>query len=159
MRLIYILLITNLFIHSFGQDTTKKIVLKPISRMPFERILTQEQSEKIKRNKVDSINNTYYCIKKRQEYKDSCFREYSKELKEKEQIVKELNSKNTGYYYYIYNSCDLLNYYECEGCIGPQKYAFYWNFKIMKKEKSRIILDGPTGEVYYYEDDIWRMPK
>lgn len=157
MRLIFILLVTVLNFPSFGQDTTDKIVLNPISRMPFERILIREQSENIKINKIDSINNTDYCKKKRQEYKDSCFRQYSKELKEKEQIVTELNSKNTGYYYYIYNSCDILNYYECEGCIGPQSYAFCWNFEIMKKEKSKIILDGPTGEVYYYED-IRRMP-
>ncbi len=155
MKLLITFILILILKLSFGQDTTKIVFLKPLSRISYEKILTREQSEKIISDKIDSINNTDYCINIRKAYKDSCFRQYSKELKEKEEIVKKMNSKSSGYYYYIYNTCDFILYHEFEGC-GRERISC-WDFEIMKKEKSRLILDGPTGEVYYNED-IRRMP-
>ncbi|MFH0893905.1 MAG: hypothetical protein V2A54_05670 [Bacteroidota bacterium] len=159
MKIKLIILFTLSFHIVFCQDTIRTITLKPISEMPLIRMMSLGEIKKQNDFKSDSINNSSFCKKKRKMYEDSCAVISMMNLEAIKLEVLDLNSKNTGFYYYVYCSDDIPAYYYCEGCAGPQGPIICdLTFKIGKKEFSHIILDGPSGEVFYY-DDIRKMAK
>ncbi len=174
MRLQVIIIFLFLFGYSFGQDTINKIKLKPVNDLHIlSPIVTNTSLEKEKNN--DSIYNSDTCQMIRKKVEEIYNKNEENFLKEKNKVI-DLNNKNWQYYYYLIISYKPFPF----DTIGRYKDCYYWHtlmydkmdvenqipmevckqvmeFKIDKKEKSRIILDGPSGEVFYY-DDIKRMP-
>ncbi|NVO03027.1 MAG: hypothetical protein HXX09_10045 [Bacteroidetes bacterium] len=167
MRLIGIFILIFLVKTSFGQDTIFKMKLKPISQFPFPYLTTEEKEKINKEKEIDSLINIQYnsdtCQKKRLEYKALCETNREKIMIMKKK-VEELNeqAKNSGFYYFLVFDCkpDSFVFNDCWGTyiMSSDKSCDYFDLKIEKKEKSRLILDGPTGEIFYYED-IRKMPR
>ena len=159
MKLIVTFILILILKLSFGQDTIQKMILKPIKSIQ----LGLSNSERLELYKIiDSLDNSEECKKGKAKY-DSICNEINNKILTTSKLVEELveENKNKEFYFYITYQCKPTNYnffkycgsyYLRSGvCLGLV-------INIEKKEKSRLILDGPTGEVFYYED-IKRMPR
>jgi len=155
----FIIVLMLLSAYSFGQDTTSKIVLKPLRDLP---IMTTEQIAMQIDMDLDSIYNTDSCKYFREAYY-AIYQKNQDKLTAAKKEVKVLNSTNTGFYYFLVlihkpidrgkSACwERIPIMISSGDVGCD-----YDVSIDKKEKSRLILDGPTGEVFYYED-IKLMP-
>ncbi|NTW32112.1 MAG: hypothetical protein HGB12_05730 [Bacteroidetes bacterium] len=159
MKIIAMIILSILIKPSFGQEIISKMKLKPISQLSYLSTNENAKIEREQQNKkrIDSLNNSDDCKKKLEEYKTISKKNTEKIIATKK-IVEDLNkeNKNSGYYYYIVYECNpnVLDFKECGGItiINSADICIDFELKIEKKEKSRLILDGPTGEVFYYED-------
>jgi hypothetical protein len=162
MRLLGIFILIFLVKTSFGQDTILKMKLKPISQFPFPYLTTDEKAKINKEKEIDSLNNSDICKQKRREYKALGDKnmEKIKTMRKKVELLNEQN-KNSGFYYFLVIDCKPYDF-DLTGCgsyvIMSDGICDYFDLQIDKKEKSRLILDGPSGEVFYYED-IKKMPR
>jgi len=163
MRLQVIIILIFLFGHSFGQDTINKIKLKPLSdlRILNPNVMTVEEEEFWAKKKKgrDSIYDSDTCQKVRDEIRKICERNLVNLITAKNK-VRDSNNLHTPYYYFlVIDYIPIIN--DTIGCFDitreipgcTNKLVFIIN----KKEKSRLILDGPSGEIFYY-DDIKRIP-
>lgn len=161
MRLLGVFILIFFVKTSYGQDTIPKMKLKPISQFPLPYLTADEEARIKDEKKIDSLNNSDICKKKRLEYGVLCEKN-REEIMTMEKKVKELNeqNKNSCYLYFILYDCQgkLFDWKGCGSYYTLSSRCDYYDLKIDKKEKSRLILDGLSGEVFYYED-IKHMPR
>jgi hypothetical protein len=149
---------------TFGQDTSSIITLKPISEFKIIHMPSLEEGRILNDKRQDSIYNCEACRIIRNDY-DALKKHNSAKIDSAEMIVKRLNKKNNGYYYYIIIECnpgkfDRKNCYPSNYNVmysSSDIHCDYFDIEIGKKGKSKIIFDGPSGEVWYYED-LNRIP-
>jgi hypothetical protein len=157
MKLILVILLLVFCKIVAGQDTNMIYKLKPIVNL---EIKLSDTKNIIERQNIDSLNNTFECKKKIEEYKKLCLVSMRK-LSEVKENVKQLNEENKHSCYYYFLVYDCKNDFKFEGCgsyINSSSDCPEIEIKIEKKEKTRIIFDGPSGDVFYYED-INKLPK
>jgi hypothetical protein len=159
MKLIITFILLIFIKFSFGQDTIQRMILKPLNSIQFGLSISERlELEK----KLDSMDNIEDCKKGKVKY-DSICNEINKKILTTRKLVEELNkeNKNKEVYFYITFDCKPTNYNFFEFCASYHSrngVCLGLVISIEKKEKSRLFLDGPTGEVFYYED-IKRMPR
>jgi hypothetical protein len=153
-------IIVNLVEFTLGQDTAN-ITLRPINEI--KRMPTLDEGKIINDKIQDSIYNCEACKIIRNEYR-AFWEKNIKKIDSATLIVKGLNEKNNGYFYYIIIECkpgkfDMKNCKRILLVRSDAAYAHcdYFNIGIGKESKSKIIFDGPSGEVWYYED-LKRVP-
>lgn len=163
LRVITIFFFLMLTKQLFSQDTTNKIVLKPLRETSYSRMPTRSEIDAQVKKEIDSIYNSRACQKIRDEYDSLCKANHEKIMASK-RTVEDLNKTNSGFLYFIVLECtqNVFDFKDCPKTKGvwissSSDICDYFEVKIEKKEKSRLILDGPDGEVFYYED-IRRMP-
>jgi hypothetical protein len=164
MKWLAVIILIILSKQLFSQDTTSKIILKPIREMPYQRILTSKEIEAQVDKVIDSIYNCEPCQSLRKKYDSICKANYEKLMIEK-RIVENLNNSNSEFYYYLVFECESKDF-DWKACKNKHDIVMtssdshnclLFKLEIEKKEKSRLILDGPSGEVFYYED-LRRIP-
>lgn len=159
---IHIVVLILLCNTSFGQDTTSFIHLKPIEILKLDYRTQLEKDRDDYRAKLDSLNNSDLCLKERQELNKRS-KDIINTIDEYAEEVKQLNEENMHslYYYYIKYKC--VKKFEFKHCGTYEETSSRLSncieieIWIDKTDKSRIIWDGPTGDVFYYED-IRRLP-
>jgi hypothetical protein len=153
------------FLIIIAQDTTELIKLK---QMPIKNI-TIEEAKPIKKNNeravlIQELAEDSLC----QEF----FNLYDYNCSENECLLEEAECKanllnaeneNSGFIYKV--EFDFVNYYyfeECSKYFALKPFVWFCNIsdvRVVRYEKSRIILDGACSGEIFYDEDIKRMPR
>ncbi|MCB9334811.1 MAG: hypothetical protein H6586_01565 [Flavobacteriales bacterium] len=150
-----VLLITQT---GFGQDSIPKIKLKPINIL--DELRKKENIELEKERLNDSLNNSATCKESWVEYY-KLLKKNDEELKKIKKKVSEMNNNNhTGYYYFVVRKCnsEKFDFKGCGNFILLKRCTDY-EYSINKQEKSTLLLDGPSGGVFYFDDLNIHKPK